>query len=260
MNIFFSIIIPFRESDNYLLECVNWCFKQEYKNFEIILLPDKNIDMSSFKELKRKVKVIPTGKVFPSRKRNIGIKYSKGNFCAFIDSDAFPERNWLKNSIKYFKNEDIAVVGGPNIPPKNDPFLNKISGMVMSNSFAVGSLAKRFKIPNKNYFTNELSSSNLIVRKSLLENAGGFDEKYLTAEDTKLCFKIKKTGKKILNTKDVKVYHHQRKWILPYLKQVNKWGVDHIHAKAFLKQFACTFSYFLTAMQVCRQPTSAFYQ
>ncbi len=226
MNPFFSIIIPFRELDNYLLECLEWCSKQDYKKFEIILLPDYKVIEHTCEEMPQKIKIIPTGKMYPSGKRNIGIKNSQGIICGFIDSDAYPRQDWLKNSIKYFKNGDIAAVGGPNIPPKNDPFLNQITGEIVSNFFAMGATSKRFKYVKKNFLTHELSCSNLLVRKAILDKIGGFDEKYLTGEDSKLCYRIRKNGKKILYAKDVQVYHHQRPWLLRYLKQVWTWGLN----------------------------------
>jgi len=226
MKPFFSIIIPIRKLDNYLLECLEWCINQEYKKFEVILLPDYKISNYTWKEIPKKVKIIPTGRIYPSGKRNIGIKNSKGAICAFIDSDAYPKQDWLKNSIKYFKNRDIAAVGGPNIPPKNDSFLNQITGDIVSNIFAMGATSKRFKRFKKNFLTHELSCSNLLVKKSILGSIGGFDEKYLTGEDSKLCFHIKKRSKKILYAKDVQVYHHQRPWLSKYLKQIWTWGLN----------------------------------
>lgn len=226
MKPFFSIIVPFKTVDKYLLDCVKWCYKQEYKKFEIILLPDNKLIKSLLNKKWKNIKIIPTGKVFPSKKRNIGMKHSKGDICAFIDADAFPKTDWLKNSIQYFKNEKIVAVGGPNISPKNEPLLIQISGMVITNFFATGSLAKRFKVSKKNYFADELSASNLIVRKSIMEKLDGFDETYFTAEDTKLCHQINKMGKKVLYAKDVQVYHHQRKWPFSYSKQIWKWGLS----------------------------------
>lgn len=219
---FFSIIIPFKKIDTYVAECIKWCNNQRYRKFEIILLPDEGIDKTWIGN--KKIKIIITGKCYPSKKRNIGIRNAKGNIFAFIDSDAYPKKNWLKNSIKYFKDPCIAAVGGPNIPPSNDPLLNQISGKIISNVFATGVVAKRFKVLKGNYFASELSASNLMIRKDVMESIGCFDEKYLTGEDAKVCFLISQMGKKIVYARDVKVFHHQRAWLFSYLKQIWTWG------------------------------------
>jgi cellulose synthase/poly-beta-1,6-N-acetylglucosamine synthase-like glycosyltransferase len=36
-----SIIIPCKEIDNYTKECVNYCKKLDYENYDIIVLPDE---------------------------------------------------------------------------------------------------------------------------------------------------------------------------------------------------------------------------
>lgn len=91
--------------DGYALECVNCRKKLNYNNYEIILLPDyasENING---------VKIVPTGSVTLDRKRNIGIANAVG-FCAFIDSDTYPNKDWLSNAIQYFNDLQIATVGG----------------------------------------------------------------------------------------------------------------------------------------------------
>src|SRR3989344_6348206 len=119
-----SIIIPCREIDFLTQKCINKCLELNYDNFEIIVLPDD----SKIKFKDKRVKIIKTGKVKPALKRNEGIKISNSDFFAFIDSDAYPTKNWLKNALKYFKNGEVGIVGGPNLTPNEGNFWEKISG------------------------------------------------------------------------------------------------------------------------------------
>jgi glycosyltransferase involved in cell wall biosynthesis len=100
-----SIIIPCKEKDNYTTECVEHCKRLDYSNFEIILLPDYPTQMING------VKVITTGPVAPGVKRNIGVKNSNGEFCAFIDNDAYPRGDWLTNALKHFEDSWVGGVG-----------------------------------------------------------------------------------------------------------------------------------------------------
>ncbi|MFQ6136538.1 MAG: glycosyltransferase [Candidatus Hydrothermarchaeales archaeon] len=55
----------------------------------------------------------------------MGIENSAGELLAFIDSDAYPRKDWLKNAVKYFSNPEIAAVGGPGLTPEEDNTLQK---------------------------------------------------------------------------------------------------------------------------------------
>jgi len=213
-----SIIIPCKEIDSMTIKCVSECLKLDYKDFEIILLPDE----SSKKSKDEKLRIINTGKVKPALKRNIGMSVSNGDFFAFIDSDAYPRKNWLKNAMKYFSDEKIGLVGGPNLTPPEGNFAEKISGKVLSNFLISGNANIRYKI-SKNQYVRELPSCNYISRRKISPK---YNPYFLTAEDSKFCFDIEKKGYKLLYARDVIVSHHRRNTLFKHLKQMFIYGRD----------------------------------
>lgn len=220
---FVSIIIPCRKIDSNTKECIKHCLSLSYANFEILLLPDTKPEKKELQEIKsQKLKIIATGKVKPAIKRNLGMKKSKAGIYAFIDSDAFPEKNWLKNAMKHLHDGNIGMVGGPNLTPPADNFKQKVSGMLLARWFCAGRTSIRYKIAKKREAV-ELPSCNFLVKK---QYATKFEPDLLTAEDSKFCFNITKKGKKIWYAPDVIVYHHRREIFLPYLKQIWIYGRD----------------------------------
>ena len=160
------------------------------------------------------------------------LKTQAGEFCAFIDNDAYPRRDWLTNALKYFENPEVGGVGGPGLTPEADGFMQKAGGYVLS-SFMVGNLSSRYK--TKSCFeSDDIHSCNFIARKSVVEEAGGWNEKYWPGEDTLMCLAIKKLGKKLIESSDVVVYHHRRSLFKPHLKQVSRFGE---HRGFFVKKF-----------------------
>lgn len=225
-NRFVSIIIPCKEIDAYTKQCIDYCRKLDYEDSEILLLPDdasENIEG---------VRVIDTGCVTPGRKRNIGIANAEGEFCAFIDSDAYPRTDWLRNAMKYFDDPMVAGVGGPALTPEQDSFMQRASGHVLS-SFMVGSISRRYKA-ERVYESDDVHSCDFIARKTVLKEAGGWNEKYWPGEDTLMCLAIRKLGKKLIESSDVVVYHHRRSLFRPHLKQMSKFGE---HRGLFVKKF-----------------------
>jgi len=237
-----SIIIPCKEIDDLARECVEHCKSLDYPNFEILLLPDDE------EEGLNGVRIIATGALSPGAKRNVGIMNSDGEFCAFIDSDAYPRRDWLKNALKYLKDSGVGAVGGPGITPENSTLMEKASGYVLS-SFMVGKLSNRYD--SKCYCeSDDIHSCNFIAKKEVLKEAGGWNEKYWPGEDTLMCLAINNVGKKMVEASDVVVYHHRRSLFKPHLKQVSRFGE---HRGFFVKKFhknSIRLIYFLPSLLV----------
>jgi len=240
-----SIIVPCKNIDSYAQECIECCLALDYPSFEILLLPD----LPSSWEL-RGVEIISTGPVKPAAKRNIGTKQAAGEFYAFIDSDAYPRRDWLKNALKRFQDLDVAGVGGASITPEGDSLMQKASGTVYSST--MGGFRFAFRYSSKQLQeTDDLPSCNLIVRASVFEETGGFDERFLTGEDTEACMDIvHRQRKKLVYAPDVVVYHHRRPLFKPHLKQV--WTYAR-HRGLFAKIFPRTsrrLTYFIPSVLV----------
>jgi len=240
MNNLISIIIPCKEIDDYAKECVEGCKQLNYESYEVILLPD---DTST--EIDG-VNVISTGPVTPGAKRNVGIANSNGEICAFIDSDAYPRRDWLSNAINYFDNPEVVAVGGPGLTPKEDCAMQRASGYVLS-SFMVGNMSNRYKA-KKRLESDDIHSCNFIARKKVLEDVGGWNEKYWPGEDTLICLAMKKLGKRLIEAPDVVVYHHRKPLFKAHLRQVSRFGV---HRGFFAKKYRANslrFTYFVPSL------------
>ena len=225
---FVSIIIPCKSIDRYTQECIEGCKKLDYpkSKYEIIVLPD-----GGGRGEANGVKIIPTGPVTPGAKRNKGAKKARGEVLAFIDSDAYPREDWLKNSVKYLLDDQVVAVGGPAITPPQDGDMQKASGYVFS-SILMGGLSRRYKV-KRTVETDDVHSCNLIVKKWALEKIGGWNEKYWPGEDTLFCLFLKKVGR-IIETTDLVVYHHRKPLFKKHLKQVSRFA---LHRGFFAKRF-----------------------
>ncbi len=221
-----SIIIPCKEVDLYTIESINGCRQLDYPNFEIIVLPD-----ASSNDINN-VRIINTGSVSPGLKRNIGVKNSLGVFCAFIDNDAYPRRDWLTKALEHFEDPQVGGVGGPGLTPPEDGLLQQAGGYVLS-SFMMGNLSSRYKT-RSSFESADIHSCNFIALKSAVKEAGGWNEKYWPGEDTLMCLAIKRLGKKLIECSEVVVYHHRRALFKSHLKQVSRFGE---HRGLFVKKF-----------------------
>jgi glycosyltransferase involved in cell wall biosynthesis len=215
-----SIIIPFRKEDGYLRHCISMIRKQDFRNYEIILLPDSGYDTKE-----KRTKVVPTGPVKPARKRNMAASVAKGDVLAFIDADAYPKKNWLSSALKCMEEKDVGIVGGPNVSPPDDSMMQKAGDDVLTSFVASGGFSMRYSV-RRGQDVEELPSCNMLVRKDTFEKAGGFDESILTGEDAKLCFRVRSLGKRVVYCPDVIVFHHRRPLFIPHARQIWNYGRD----------------------------------
>ncbi len=223
----FSIIIPCKEDSDYLRECIKNIKKMNFKNHEVIVIPNKKIYLKG-------VKVIPLS-AGPAEKRDLGAEKARGEYLAFIDDDAYPHKYWLKNALKYLKGKVVAL-GGPQITPESDSLLQKASGQVLSSRL-VGGLRARYESLSKSFFIDDWPTVNFIIKRSVFLKLGGFDTHYYPGEDTKLCLDLINSGYRISYAPDCIVYHHRRFLFKPHIKQISNYG---LHRGFFVKKFPKT--------------------
>jgi cellulose synthase/poly-beta-1,6-N-acetylglucosamine synthase-like glycosyltransferase len=175
-----------------------------------------------------------SGPVGPAEKRNLGAREAKADILVFIDDDAYPESNWLSKAFDVFKETGTYALGAPAVTPPNSPFLEKISGRVLESVLtSAGTLYRH--VPKERKFIEDYPTVNLFVMKDVFLKVGGFDKRYWSGEDTKLCLDmVKEKGKRFLYDPAPVVYHHRRALFLPYLKQISRYGK---HRGQFAKIF-----------------------
>lgn len=248
-----SIIIAVKTWQGRLEECVNRCLGLDYPDFELIILPDSegtvpDTALTSNTKGTVPIKIIPTGPVSPANKRDIALRHAQGEILAFIDDDACPAKDWLKNATKNFIDPEVAGVGGPAITPKEDNLLQRAGGEVYASFLVSGKYVYRY-VPWGRREVDDYPSCNFLMRKSIMQELGGFDTNFWPGEDTKLCLDItKRLGKKIIYDPEVIVYHHRRPLFKPHLSQISSYA---LHRGYFVKRFPETslrFPYFLPTL------------
>lgn len=123
---FCSIIVPCRGIDEDLHENLNQLFLQNYPNYEIVFVVDDEKDESFFvleKLLSQVNKDIRAKIIIAGKAKNEGQKVHNlreavtqvsdaSKVFVFVDSDARPDKNWLKNLIAPLQNENVGCATG----------------------------------------------------------------------------------------------------------------------------------------------------
>lgn len=248
-NVQISVIIPVKEINEYLRrETIPAILKQTFRGFEIIILPDKP---SKEKFLKTKI-AASFPKTGPADKRDIGGEIAQGEILAFLDDDSYPAKDWLKNALRIF-NEDQGITGvcGPALTPPNDNLYQKISGRVWSSWLGSGGAGIYRCVISKRRRVDDYPTVNFLVRREDFWKVGGFDSHYWPGEDTKLCHDLTyKLKKKIIYDPEVLVYHHRREVFWPHLEQIGRYAVHRGYFARILPKTSLKFGYLLPTIFV----------
>ena len=119
-----SVIIPFVRDNPYLRECLKALEPFMKNGTEVILPPDGDMQ-----DVPPGVRIIPTGSVGPSVKRDRGAEAATGEILAFLDDDAYPDPSWLDEVPTLFADPEVGGVGGPAVTPPGDGFWAKSSSL-----------------------------------------------------------------------------------------------------------------------------------
>ena len=198
----FTIIIPcvtFTDVRN----CIK-NIRKNYKKIKIIVSLNKT---SKRINKDKNLKIIISKNISIGKKRNIAVDACKSKYIAFIDSDAYPEKNWIESAYIYLNKKNIGIVAGPHVDPLKQSYLQKIVGLV-KKSFLITMLPKLQKQNSeKAQYTSFIPSANWILSKKFFNSLNQMDDKMLRNEDWDFVYKMSETKFKLFYSPNTLVYH-----------------------------------------------------
>ncbi len=202
-----SAVIPVYNCRETVGKCLKSLEALDHSSFEIIVVDDGSTDgTGEICDGFPAVRVIRLERGGPSRARNVGIAQARGELIAFTDGDCIVDRRWLTELEKGLERTEVAGVGGDQKSPEDE---TKTGRRIQEFLKLIGFMTDYIKTASIMQETEHNPSCNVMYKKSVLEEVGGFDEELFPSEDVELDLKIRRRGHLLLYNPAAVVGHYR---------------------------------------------------
>lgn len=211
-----SIIIPVYNEFDYTYHCLASILKHsDGYSYEVIIANDCSTDLTkSLSEIVQGITIINnTYNMRFLRNCKNASKEAKGEYLLFLNNDTQVQAGWLQGLCSLLESDHSAGMAGAKLVYA-DGYLQEAGGIIWKDASAWN--YGNGQNPNDSEFnyvreTDYVSGAAMIIRTSLWNEIGGFDERFAPAycEDSDLAFEVRKRGYKVMYQPKSVVVHFE---------------------------------------------------
>ena len=209
-----SIIVAAYNNEQTIQECLESILTLDYPVgfVEVIVMDGASKDATVKKAEQYPVKVVSIRLNAPAA-YNYAMKIAAHSVLGFIDSDAKVESQWLKKLVPRLEEPQVAGVSG-SIETWNakNPWARAIGYELKNRYSRIGK------------YTGRIATMNLLIKKAVIEEVGGWDETLPSQYDTDLGYRLSAKGYKIAYEPSAVCYHYNRPTLKAYYRQQLQYG------------------------------------
>jgi len=221
-----SIVVPAYNAESTIKRCIDSLVSVNYSNYEIFVVDDGSTDNTKMilSEYKNRINIIESQHHGTSYCRNIAVKEAKGEFVAFTDADCIVDKNWLNELIKGFTSDKIAGTGGTQLSPQDETKFGKIVQQFFELTGFLGGYIKK-KGGSGITKVDHNPSCNVMYKRSIFLEVGGFDENLWPSEDVDLDYRLKRKGYGFRYNSKAIVYHYRPQSLKSLSRMMFHYGI-----------------------------------
>jgi len=217
---FVSVIVPVYNGERTIESCIKSLLSLDYHPSKLeIIIVDNNSRDNTYKIIQKyPVICLIEDKIQSSyAARNTGINRSRGEIIAFTDSDCIADKDWIIKAVECFEDKGVGCVAGriEGYSPSNyiEEYLKRHGYLCQDTSTL------------KHWFLPYAQTANAIYRKEVLNEIGFFEDRWVSAGDTDLTWRmLQKTSYKLTYCKDSLIHHVHRSTLKGLFNQRKTWG------------------------------------
>ncbi|MFC2084431.1 glycosyltransferase family 2 protein [Bacteroidota bacterium] len=230
-----SVIIPCRNEEKYIVECLESILANDYPQDRLeILIIDGESEDATKAILEKYTQNYPFVKIFENTKKitpaglNIGIRNAKGEIIVRMDAHCTYDKRYISICIEHLNEYNVDNVGGIwIILPRNDSLTAKAIVFALSDTFGAGNAYYKTVRTKERKWVDTVPFG--CYRRSIFERIGFFNESFPRNEDIELNNRIRKAGGRILLVPEIRVNYYARTNYKEFVKHNFDNGVKITH-------------------------------
>ena len=196
-----SVIVPVRNSPQFLRQCVRRLQKSTFRDMEIVVVDDASTDNTADVARELSVRLIQMDECSgPGKARNRGASEARGEFLFFIDADVSVHPDTVAKVVTTFRSDETidALFGSYDTEPSQWNIISQYRNLL-----------HHFTHQEANEEASTFWSGCGAVKRSVFLAMNGFDTNYDAPciEDIELGIRMRKAGYRIRLNKDIQVTH-----------------------------------------------------
>ncbi len=179
-----SVIMPVYNGAQYIRGAIESILNQTFKDFEIIVVDDGSTD-GTYAAIEPWIKdgtivYVHQANTGVSAARNNAIRLAKGEFLKFLDNDDFLYPKQLELQVRHLENKPINIISVSDVEYE---FKSKTLKQMKITLGKMSQLAR--------FILGNLGPPHIyLVRRSMIEKIGGFDEELSSCEDSDFWLRV----------------------------------------------------------------------
>lgn len=212
-----SVVIPGRNCAGTLPACLRALrvvqAAHPERSIEILFVDDGSTDESAAVAAAEGASVLAGAGRGPGAARNTGWRAAHQPLIWFVDSDCEVAPDALGPLLEQLEDDAVGAVGGAYDNGCPDSLVARL----IHEEIALRHRAMQGEV-------NFLASFSVIYRHDVLQQLGGFDERYLKGQDAELSFRTLAAGYRLRFENASRAAHFHERRLMPYLRTQYKQG------------------------------------
>jgi cellulose synthase/poly-beta-1,6-N-acetylglucosamine synthase-like glycosyltransferase len=193
-------VVAARDAEATIRDCVGSLLEARYpaEKLEVVVVDNGSRDRTAraARECGSGVRVLDEPVRGAGAARNTGLAHARGDVVAFTDADCVVEPDWLGRLIGPLEDPAVGAAGGTILAHRPANHVERFGETIHDHRAAIEVYRPPYVI-----------TMSWASRRRVLEELGGFDNRFRRGQDTDLAYRMVQAGYRFAFVPDAVVYH-----------------------------------------------------